>query len=350
MTATAPRVSVCVPVFNGEAFLRAALDSVLVQSFSDFELLVADNCSTDGTAAIATGTGDPRVRHFRHDRNIGSIANFNSCVERAAGEFFVLLPADDLLCAGSLEALVRALDDAPAAGFAYGGFERVDAAGRGMETILDHRRDRAFSPEATIADVVEHFNPIQLPMARTAILRTLGGFDRSFGCFCDIHLWMRIAFAGWESRYVARTISCLRVHDAQGQNQFKQPTRESVSKLSEHYGQALDRSFFVANHYNHLFLEIIRFTLAGLQARGQDDQGVRKKLLQMLASSQIRNVARSAAHLNGFMLRQEIAVLGAVARWRGWAETARSYGGTAVQELPRWISARLRPRAEAARS
>ena len=73
-----PRVSIAMPVYNGERFLRQAVDSLLAQTFSDFEFVIADNCSTDGTEAICRDyvARDPRVRYYRNERNIGGPANF----------------------------------------------------------------------------------------------------------------------------------------------------------------------------------------------------------------------------------------------------------------------------------
>ena len=79
-----PRLSIGVPVFNGERFLAAAIQSALDSSFSDFELIISDNGSTDGTEAIARGFAerDPRVRYLRNATNIGPIANFNRVFRR----------------------------------------------------------------------------------------------------------------------------------------------------------------------------------------------------------------------------------------------------------------------------
>ena len=81
-----PRLTIGLPVYNGEQFLSEALDALLGQTYEDFELIVADNASTDGTAEIGRryAEQDSRIRYIRHERNIGLIANHD--LRRGAGE------------------------------------------------------------------------------------------------------------------------------------------------------------------------------------------------------------------------------------------------------------------------
>lgn len=94
-----PGVSVGLPVYNGERYLAAAVDTILGQTFEDFELIIADNASTDGTAAIARDFAkrDARVRYVRNATNIGAIANFNLVFKLARGEYFKWNGYDDML-------------------------------------------------------------------------------------------------------------------------------------------------------------------------------------------------------------------------------------------------------------
>ncbi len=94
----APRVSIGLPVYNGSMYLRAALDSILQQDFEDFELIISDNASTDGTEAIcrAYAARDRRVRYRRTQSNIGSARNYRRVFELARGEFFKWCSHDDM--------------------------------------------------------------------------------------------------------------------------------------------------------------------------------------------------------------------------------------------------------------
>jgi len=92
-----PKVSIGMPVFNSEKFIREALDSLLAQTFSDFELIISDNASNDGTEGICReyAARDPRIRYVRQSDNKGAIANFQFVLNEAAGEFFMWAAADD---------------------------------------------------------------------------------------------------------------------------------------------------------------------------------------------------------------------------------------------------------------
>src|ERR687897_507571 len=111
----APRVSVTLPVFNGERYLAQAIGSILDQSYRDFELIVSDNASTDGTNDICRSfeAQDRRIRYVRQPRNIGASPNFNICYALASGEFFKWAAHDDYLEPGYLAACVEALDANP---------------------------------------------------------------------------------------------------------------------------------------------------------------------------------------------------------------------------------------------
>jgi glycosyltransferase involved in cell wall biosynthesis len=325
-----PPVSVCIPVYNGERFIRACIESVLVQSMGDLELVVVDNASTDGTASVIASINDPRIRYIRNDTNIGSLGNFNKCIEEARGEYFVLLPHDDLLRPRCLELWLNAFEQHPRVGFAYAAFEVIDAAGRTMHTVTHHVTDQLFSSREAIAHIVDHFQPIQMAMAPTSVLRKLGGFDAAFGSFCDIHLWVRVVFQGVQVFYVSDLLSCHRVHPSQGQHSSRQNTSENLKVLGEHYGRTLDRQFFVENSYNQAFFRTVKFLLAEIEIHGLDASAARRRLLKHLAASHLRNLVVSLRGANGFMLRQELILLGAIVRWAGFTEVCRCYADTAM--------------------
>lgn len=127
-----PRVSIGLPVYNGEKFLAIAIDSVLAQTFGDFELIISDNASTDATATICQAyiRKDPRVRYLRNERNLGAAPNYNRTFEVSRGEYFKWLAHDDLILPKYLEQTVAALDGAPDAVLCNTLVQYVDEQGR----------------------------------------------------------------------------------------------------------------------------------------------------------------------------------------------------------------------------
>ncbi|MDH3255607.1 MAG: glycosyltransferase [Acidobacteriota bacterium] len=115
MTDHTPRVSIGIPVYNGEKYLAEAIDSALSQTYSDFEVVIADNASTDATPEICKSFSDKddRVRYVRNPENLGASPNYRRVFELARGEYFCWMPADEAMLPGYLEKLVAVLDREP---------------------------------------------------------------------------------------------------------------------------------------------------------------------------------------------------------------------------------------------
>ena len=114
---TPPRVSIGLPVFNGERYLAQAIGSILGQDLRDLELIISDNASTDRTPEICTAFArrDARVRYHRNPRNLGAGPNYDRCFHLARGEYFKWAAHDDRLAPDYLSRTVAALDAAPEA-------------------------------------------------------------------------------------------------------------------------------------------------------------------------------------------------------------------------------------------
>ena len=128
---TAPRLTIGLPVFNGEEYLAESIDALLGQTFEDFHLLIADNVSTDGTADICRRyeKQDSRVRYLRHPRNIGAAPNHNFVVAECRTELFKWASADDLYARDLIQHCVDALDEYPEVVLAHCWTAAVDGRG-----------------------------------------------------------------------------------------------------------------------------------------------------------------------------------------------------------------------------
>lgn len=104
-----PIVTIAIPTYNrAHQFLRSAIECALAQRWSPLEVIVADNCSTDDTAAVVRSYPDSRLRYIRHENNIGANNNFNYCIRIAKGDYFLLLPDDDLIDPDMIEVCMDA--------------------------------------------------------------------------------------------------------------------------------------------------------------------------------------------------------------------------------------------------
>jgi glycosyltransferase involved in cell wall biosynthesis len=136
-TATVPCLTLGLPAYNGEQFLAAALDALLAQTFTDFELIISDNGSTDRTGQIAEryAAQDPRVRYVRHPVNRGSSFNHNFVIEQARGEFFKWVSDDDLYAPDLLQRCIDALDARPEISLAHAWTAFIDDQGQVTDKI-----------------------------------------------------------------------------------------------------------------------------------------------------------------------------------------------------------------------
>lgn len=178
-TVTVPKISIGLPVFNGENFLAGALESILRQTVGDFELIIADNASTDSTEAICRdyAARDPRIRYLRNGTNIGAAANHRLVLSLARAPFFKWQAHDDLLAPDFLARSLAALEAAPDAVLCITGAVRVDGEGQELLRWLSplHRTD-APDPASRFEAVVRTFHCYWTElfglMRRNAALRT----------------------------------------------------------------------------------------------------------------------------------------------------------------------------------
>lgn len=138
-TGSVPRLSIGLPVYNGEKYLAESLDALLGQSYEDFELIISDNASTDGTADICHryAEQDSRIRYLRQTRNIGCAPNHNFVFDQSRGELFSWASADDLYARDMLQRCVNALDERRDVVLAASWTAAIDAAGN-LTQALDY--------------------------------------------------------------------------------------------------------------------------------------------------------------------------------------------------------------------
>ncbi|MEO1543162.1 MAG: glycosyltransferase family 2 protein, partial [Pseudomonadota bacterium] len=130
-----PKVTIGVPVYNGEAYLAEALDSILGQTFGDFEVIISDNASCDRTEDICRdyASRDPRITYIRQEKNAGAAPNFNLLVSLAKGKYFKWAASDDLIAPEFLASCLEALESNSNASIAMTQTRIVDEAGRELD-------------------------------------------------------------------------------------------------------------------------------------------------------------------------------------------------------------------------
>ncbi len=190
-------VSVCLPTYNGADYVEEALRSILNQSYQDFELLVVDDGSTDATLGIVQSFSDPRIQLHRNPTRLGIPANWNRCLELAAGELVCVFHQDDVMLPENLERKVQLLSADETAGFVHSGVETL-AEESAPSSFADWIED---ATEDTLWDGPEYFRTLLLNgnrvcaptvLARRSALLEQGGFDPDLGFACDYAMWLRL--------------------------------------------------------------------------------------------------------------------------------------------------------------
>jgi glycosyltransferase involved in cell wall biosynthesis len=193
-----PLVTIGLPVYNGERFIRQSLDSLLGQTFRDFRLIVSDNASTDSTAAICQeyAARDPRVVYTRNDHNIGNPRNFNKIANLTTTKYLKWSTADDYWDIHFLEKAVAVMEKDPSIALCYPGAILIDEEGKNPRPYKDFLHLMGEDSGKRYIDVLEKHQLLHqhLGLIRTSALKQthlLGVFAGS-----DLNLIAELALYG----------------------------------------------------------------------------------------------------------------------------------------------------------
>ena len=193
------KVSVCIPTWNGAKFLAEAIDSVLRQTFDDFELVIVDDASTDGSASIARARADARIEVVTNQSRLGLVGNWNRCLEQATGDYVCLFHQDDVMMPSNLERKVAMLDANPNVGFVHSNVWQVGPSGEIISNwwYSEPRPEDegVHSGHQVFERLLRGVNLIACPsvVVRRECFTTVGTFDSSLPFTTDWEMWMRIA-------------------------------------------------------------------------------------------------------------------------------------------------------------
>ncbi len=200
-------VSICLTTYNRASVLPSTLNSLLAQSFADFELIISDDCSTDRTAEICREyeAMDHRVKYFRNSNNLKMPGNLNAAIGRARGAYIANVHDGDIYRHDLIEKWKERLDDVSDALFVFNAYDAVNPDG----SHKLYREPFEFKvPGVHIAKV--YFRSLACcvwgtVMARSTAYSHLGLFDPSFGFISDVDMWLRLA-RGRDVAYVAEPL------------------------------------------------------------------------------------------------------------------------------------------------
>jgi len=277
------KVSICIPTYNRSDYLQYAVNSVLGQTYQNFELIICDDGSTDNTPEVVNSWDDSRLRYLRHPQNIGRSRNMRSGFEAAVGDYFIKFDDDDALTPEFLAKTVAVLDNNPEVDFVCSDHWIINGKGEREEFATAENSAKwsknKFKPGLIPNLLQETFINQSLQVGSTLFHRScLQAVDymrpEADGCE-DFDLLVRIAIAGFQGYFLPELLMEYRFHG--GQTSLKQDIHFLTAKAF-----CIDSYNFSDPQLEQIRLNKLATTQQGLGLRlvekGESDRG--RKLLQ----------------------------------------------------------------------
>jgi glycosyltransferase involved in cell wall biosynthesis len=192
-----PAISVILPVYNGEHYLKSAIDGVLAQSLSDFELLIVDDCSTDNSWEYLNSLTDNRIRLYRNQQNRGLFYNLNFLIKQSHSDLIKLWAQDDVMYKDCLQKIVSFHQQYPQIGFSYTSVDYIDENGTRLEKSDTPDNTPVIIDKYLHASICFYTGSItgnisNVTLAKQA-LDKVGLFNEAMKMSGDFEMWVRIA-------------------------------------------------------------------------------------------------------------------------------------------------------------
>ncbi|MBL8528902.1 MAG: glycosyltransferase [Burkholderiales bacterium] len=273
----APTVSVLIKTYNHAPYAAQAIQSVLDQSFQDFEIVVTDDGSTDETLAILRTFSDPRIRLEALPANRGISTAMNVTVARARGRYLAILNSDDWALPGRLRKQVAFLDANPDVSLVFGLPRAVDEAGLPTAAFNDFRLPLTFPDFARrtwLRQFFFHGNCLCAPsaMIRREAYDAAGSYDPRLTNLQDLDMWIRMLTAGHNIHVLPEPLTAFRIRD--GNANMSAPTAETHLRSTHESIKILER---FAEFSEDLFREV--FDTEADSLRG--DASVPKRIAEL---------------------------------------------------------------------
>ena len=226
--AAGPAVSICIPTFNGAAWIGDAIRSALVQDFSDVEVVVCDDASTDETVQLAGQFDDDRVRIVANGERVGMARNWSRCVRESRGAFVKFLMQDDRLSPGCVGRMVDVMRANPGVGLVFSGRDlEFDDPASDAAALFRSQFGELHSRLAPLSQAndgralfkvmqSDRFRsnmigePTAVMVSRQALVR-VGLFNVNIRQLTDLEMWLRVAFY-FDVGFISESLATFRVH------------------------------------------------------------------------------------------------------------------------------------------
>lgn len=188
MTGDSPKISVILPVYNGEKYLSEAINSILSQTYRDFELIVINDCSSDRTSEILASYTDDRLRIVNNSSNLKTSRSLNKGIELAQGQFIARMDADDISLPIRFEKQIAFLESHPEIGVVGSCIKQIDENGNFIRNIFLQTRSETIKWELFFGSPLAH----PAVMMRAEVVKSSGGYSNNVFFAADYELWTRL--------------------------------------------------------------------------------------------------------------------------------------------------------------
>ena len=233
-----PKISLIMSVYNGEDYLAEAIDSVLNQTFRDFELIVINDCSTDGTSEILNRYEeiDNRVKVYTNEVNLRLPSSLNKAISLAQGKYIARMDADDICLPERLEKQYMFMENNPDISLSSCRFMTL------KNGVISSGGCGGKCDNESIKALLLVTNPILHPgiIARADAIKNLG-YDKNFTCTEDMELWTRFVMSGYKIEIMPEYLMIYRLHDKQiTETTLEKQHKEIISVQRIYYKKLLE--------------------------------------------------------------------------------------------------------------
>jgi glycosyltransferase involved in cell wall biosynthesis len=241
-----PKVSVCIPTYNYGRYIGEAIESVLNQTYSDFELLIIDDASQDNTDAIVReyAIKDDRIRYLRNATNVGMVQNWNSCLHEARGEYIKYLFGDDAFASTMLlEKMVRILDSDRSVSLVGSSRKIIDKNSKQIDLWSFYDADTIVDGKEVISKCLFHNvnyigEPTVVMFRRSQAIR---GYNIKYKQIVDLEMWFHLLEQGTYC-YIKEPLAYFRCHEKQ-QTKINEKCSATIDDMANLYLEYMNKPY-----------------------------------------------------------------------------------------------------------
>lgn len=213
-----PKLSICIPCFNEEKYIRECVESVLSQNFTDFVLNIVDDNSTDNTISIVEKIKDQRIVIHKYNTNVGLSQNWNRCLIIAKSPYIKILCADDVLKPFSLKYQVDILDEYKNVLLVFGANNIINASGKSILERKLFSENKIIKGNLLIKEIFRNARnilgePGGIMFRRNVLVNNNLSFNKNYNYIADLDLWIKILKHG-DGYFLNKEIFSFRIHSS----------------------------------------------------------------------------------------------------------------------------------------